>query len=94
MADRVGEWTDHLGEFRERPWPAVNQNQRERVWLLRPSMNEVYGDPIDGRLELLELVEAPFLRPPVEFTPPVRDEILEIRGVGAVGPARPIELFG
>jgi hypothetical protein len=51
----------------------------------------VHVDAVDGRQEVVELVERTLLDPPVEAVAPVREQLLEIRAVGAVLPglARP-----
>src|SRR5438477_3174807 len=50
-------------------------------------MDKVNLQPVDVRGEVVEPVQLPFLRAPVETLAPVADQVLEIRDVGAVGPA-------
>ena len=42
--------------------------------------------PVDGRLELVELIEALFLRTPVVLVTPIVDELLDVAQVRAVLP--------
>ena len=54
-------------------------------------MDEVNVETVDVRLELIELVEPPLLRAPVERVAPVGDELLEIRQIRSVVPAGSVE---
>ena len=49
-------------------------------------MDEMDVQPVDGRHELVELVQSSFLGPPIELVAPVVDELLQIRQIGAVVP--------
>ena len=84
---RIGQRADDLGELDERSRPAVRDEQRERVRMLRLLMDEVNFQSVDGGREVVELVQLPFLCPPVELVAPVRHQVLEIGDVSAVGPA-------
>ena len=55
--------------------------------MFRSAMDEVHRQAVDRRRELLELVEAPLLRTPVETVAPVRDQLPQVADVGAVRPA-------
>ena len=86
VGDRIRQRPDDLGELRERPRPAVGQDQRKGVRLRRPAVHEVDVEAVDAGLELLELVEPALLRPPVELVAPVLDELPQ---VGLVHPEPP-----
>ena len=84
----VGERSDDLRELDEGPWPAVRDRDRHRVGILRSLMDEVNIETVDRRRELVELIESPLGRAPVELLLPVRDELFEVREVRSVVPIR------
>ena len=88
---RIGQRSDHLRELDDRAGPAVRQDQRQGAEFLRTLVDEVNVETVDVRLELIELIEPPLLRPPVERGAPVGDELLEVRQVRAVIPARAVD---
>ena len=49
-------------------------------------MDEVNIETVDRRRELVELIESPLGRAPVELLLPVRDELFEVREVRSVIP--------
>src|ERR1700730_15255932 len=49
-------------------------------------MNEVNVEPVEVRLELVELIQPPLLRPPVVPVAPVRNQFLEVGEVRSVVP--------
>lgn len=55
--------------------------------MLRLLMDEMNLQSVDARREVVELVQLPLLRAPVELVAPVGDQLLEVRDIGAVGPA-------
>src|SRR4051812_46063596 len=94
VSNGIGQWSDHFRELDNRPRPAVRDEERQRIALLRTAMDEMDLHTVDRRRELLETVQRAFLRAPVEAVAPVADQRLEIRAAGAVGPFRPGNLVG
>src|SRR5262245_15103627 len=60
----------------------------------RPATYEVHAQPVDGGRELVALVQPPLFRTPVEPFPPIRDQLPQIRGVGAELPSAALERLG
>src|SRR5215470_6922541 len=56
VPDRVGQWPDDLSEFNDGARPAVRHDQRERVGLRRPHVQEVNTETVDAGAELREAV--------------------------------------
>jgi hypothetical protein len=65
----------------------VDQQQRERVGVRGPGVDEVDGLLVDPHEVLIEGVQDRFLRPPVEGRAPVLAQLAEVRLADAVGPA-------
>ena len=73
------------------PWVMSSGNA---FGLLRPAVDEVDRQAVDRGRELLEPVQRALLRAPVEPVAPVRDQLLQIGDVGAVGPAVALQRLG
>src|SRR5262249_37433164 len=84
----VGQRADDLVELVNGTGPAVDEDQRQGVLLLRPHVDEVDGKLVDLGYELRQLVEFTFLGPPVVFIFPVGDEILHVAQIDPVIPTR------
>ena len=70
------------------PWVRISGNASGSG---RATVHEVDVEAVDGGLELLEPVETPLLRPPVELVAPVLDELTQ---VGLVHPELPPDALG
>jgi hypothetical protein len=73
---RVGEPIDDLQLFDDRAGPPVVHDQRQRVLVLRPDMDEVDVQAIDLGHELLKAVQRRLTPAPVVVRPPVAREVL------------------
>src|SRR5579884_2395449 len=91
---RVGQRTDDVEELDDRAGPAVRDDERERVRLGRPHVEEVDALAVDLRDELVERVEPRLLLAPVVPVPPVLDELAQVAELRAVVPARARDLLG
>jgi hypothetical protein len=70
----------------------VRDEQRHRRGPLPALDDDVDVQALDLRPELAELIEPPFLGAPVEIGRPVRDQVLHVAEIGAVIPARILDL--
>src|SRR5438105_11896219 len=75
MGARVRQWTDEVEVLGRRTWPAVRQDQRERVGLLRLHVDEVDVLAVDLGHELRMAVQLRLLCTPVEAVRPVVGEL-------------------
>jgi hypothetical protein len=71
VGSRVGQRADHIEELDDRARPAMGQDQRERVRLGRPDVQEVDVLAVDLGDELRVLVQPGLGRTPVKAVPPV-----------------------
>ena len=94
VVGRIDQQRDDLVELHDRAGPAVGDHQRQRVLVGRPLVDEVDVQPLDVRLEVVEAVQQPLLAPPVEFVPPVGEQLLQVLAVGAVVPRRAGQVVG
>ena len=85
---RVGQRADHVEELDERARPAVDEQQRGRVRLGRPDVQEVDRLAVDLGGELRVLVQPASCLAPVVAVDPVGGEALEVVDGDAAGPAR------
>ncbi len=76
---RVGERADDLEQLDDRAGPAVGHDQRHRVLVRRPHVDEVDVRPVDLGRELLERVELRLGLAPVVVGGPVARELLHRR---------------
>ena len=84
--DRVGERADHLQELDDRPWPAVRQDERHRVRILGPDVDEMNVEPVDRRHELGETIQFLLESTPVVVLLPVLDKGFGVLQANALRP--------
>ena len=94
---RVGERADGLEQLDDRAGPAMRHDQRQRVLMPRPDVDEVDLDPVDLGRELRQRVQSRLALAPVVLGRPVAGERLQRRQLHALrsvcdellgGPAR------
>jgi hypothetical protein len=83
---RVGERADGLEQLDDRAGPAVGHDQRQRVLVSRPDVEEVQLDPVDRGRELRQRVQAGLALAPVVAVGPVAGERLHGRELDALRP--------
>ena len=76
---RIGQWLDDLQLLDDRARPAVRDDDREGVLVLRASMNEVDVQAVDLGNEVREGVDPRFALAPVVLRAPVTREFLHGR---------------
>ena len=93
VSGRVGQRADGLQQLDDRAGPAVGHDQRQRILMPRPDVDEVDLDPVDLGHELRQRVQSRLAPAPVVVAHPVVRERLQRRQLHAL---RPIcdELFG
>ena len=97
VSGRVGQRADGLEQLDDRAGPAMRHDQRQRVLVPRPDVDEVDLDPVDLGRELRQRVQPRLARAPVVLGRPVAGELLHRRQLHALraigdellgGPAR------
>src|SRR3954469_18744050 len=97
IRSRIGQWPDDLHLLDDRAGPPVENDERQRVFVLRPDVNEVNVQPIDLSDELRESLELRLALAPVVLCLPIARERLDRRELDALrrivdglpfGPAR------
>ena len=97
MRGRIRERTDDLELLDDGSRPAMRDDQRQRIRMLRADVDEVNVDAVDRRHELRQGIELRLRLAPVVAAAPVPNELLELRQLRAlrligdgllVGPAR------
>ena len=73
----IDKWIDDLQLLDDRAGPAVIDDERQRVFVLRPDVNEVDGEPVDLGGELRECVQLRLADAPVVVRHPVARELLD-----------------
>src|SRR3954470_24073165 len=92
----IGERIDDLHLFDDRTWPAVRDEQRERVFALRADVEEMDVEAVDLGDVVWKRVEPCFALSPVVLGGPVtgerlhRGELHSLRGVRDGLPLRPV----
>ena len=81
---RVGQRADDLQQLDDRARPAVRHDQRQRVLVRRPHVDEVDVDPVDLGRELRQRVQPRLARAPVVVGRPVAGELLDRRQLHAL----------
>ena len=76
---RIGQWLDDLELFDDRAGPAVRDDDRQRVLVLRANMDEVDVQAVDLGDEAREGVEPRFALAPVVLVRPIACELLDRR---------------
>ena len=74
---RIHELRDHMSELQDRAWPAVGDEERERILVLGADVQEVDLYAVDGCCELGIRVQLRFAAPPVVLRLPVLAELLD-----------------
>src|SRR5690606_13857259 len=90
----LGEKRDQLVELEDRARPAVREEERHRVRLLRRRVDEVQVDATQADLVLGEGIELLLPISPIETGLPVGDNVLEVREARAGGPRLERRLVG
>ena len=83
---RVGQGTDGLEELDDRAGPAVCHDQRQRVLMPGPDVDEVDLHPVDLGRELRQCVQSCLALAPVVLGRPVAGELLQRRQLHALRP--------
>src|SRR5260370_7935313 len=86
MGGRFGQGTDDLHEFDHRTWPAVSDDQRQGILVLRADMQEMDVEAVDGGLVLAPIVQHRLAAAPVVAVTPVIDQRLDLGERGALSP--------
>ena len=86
MRGRVGQRADDLEQLNHRAGPAVRDDQRQRVRVRRPHVDEVDVLAVDLGLELRQRVQPRFARTPVVIGRPVAGELLDRGQLHALRP--------
>ena len=84
MFGGIGERLDDLQLLDDRAGPAVRDDQRQRVLLRRPDVDEMDVEFVDGGDELRKRVQLRLASAPVVFRCPVVREILHRRELYAL----------
>ena len=86
MRGRVGQRADGLQQLDDRAGPAVRHDQRQRVLMPRPDVDEVDLDPVDLGRELRQRIQSRLALAPVVPGRPVAGELLQRRQLHALRP--------
>ncbi len=81
---RVGQRADGLQQLDDRAGPAVRHDQRQRILVPRPDVDEVDLDPVDLGRELRQRVQSRLAPAPVVLGRPVAGERLQRRQLHAL----------
>ncbi|MGY3587710.1 hypothetical protein ACVIF9_006387 [Bradyrhizobium sp. USDA 4350] len=92
MRRRIGQRLDHLVEFDHRSRPAMGDDQRPRLRVLRAGMDEVDVEPVDLGGELAESIELRLALPPIIGLGPIAADILDPLQWRALAPV--VDQFG
>jgi DNA-binding CsgD family transcriptional regulator len=90
---RIGQGTDGLEELDDRAGPAMRHDQRQRVLMPGPDVDEVDLHPVDLCRELRQCVQSRLGLAPVVLGAPVAGELFERRELHALRPI-PDEFLG
>jgi hypothetical protein len=85
VSGRVGQRADGVEELDDRAGPAMRHDQRHRVLMPRPDVDEVDLDPVDLGRELRQRVQSRLALAPVVVGRPVAAERLQRRQLPALG---------
>ena len=86
VSGRVGQRADGLEQLDDRARPTVRHDQRQRILVPRPDVDEVDVHPVDLRRELRQRVQSRFAPAPVVVRRPVAGERLDRRQLHALRP--------
>jgi hypothetical protein len=84
MSRGIGEWIDDFQLFDDRAEPAVRDDDRQRILMLRTNVNEMNVQPIDFGDELGQCVQSCLALAPVVFGAPIARERLSRRELHAL----------
>src|ERR671919_129251 len=84
IRSRIGQWPDDLHLLDDRAGPPVENDERQRVFVLRADVNEVNVQPIDLGDELRESLELRLALAPVVLCLPIACERLDRRELHAL----------
>ena len=79
MSRWVGEWLDDLELLDDRSGPAVGNDDRQRIFMLRTNVDEVDVQPVDLGDEVREGIQPSLDLAPVIFCRPIVGELLHRR---------------
>src|SRR5438309_10501882 len=82
----IGEWIDNLQLLDDRARPAVRDDERQRIFMLRTNVNEMNVQPIDLSDELWRGVQPRLHLPPVVVGSPITQQLLEFCELYALRP--------
>jgi hypothetical protein len=68
---RVGQWPDDFEKLDDRAWPAVRDDERQGIGVLRADVEEVDAETVDDGAELRQRVQSRLGCPPVVPLGPV-----------------------
>ena len=86
VSGRVGQRADGVEQLDDRAGPAMRHDQRQRVLMPRPDMDEVDVHPVDLGRELRKRVQSRLALAPVVLGRPVAGELLHRRQLHALRP--------
>ena len=86
VSGRVGQRADGLEQLDDRAGPAMRHDQRQRVLMPGPDVDEVDLDPVDLGRELRQRVQSCLARAPVVLGRPVAGELPQRRQLHALRP--------
>ena len=86
VSGRVGQRADGLQQLDDRAGPAVRHDQRQRVLVPRPDVDEVDVHPVDLGRELRQRIQSRLALAPVVVGRPVAGERLDRRQLHALRP--------
>ena len=81
----IGQRPDQLDLLEHRAGPAVGDDQRKRILLARPDVDEMNVEPVDVRHELREGIQLRFCLAPIVICRPVVRELPHRRELHALG---------
>ena len=83
----IGQRADHVEKLDERAWPAMSQQQRNRMALRRSDVQKMHLGPVDFRDELWVAVQLRLGGTPVVFLAPVPHKLSQVAKGHAAFPA-------
>src|SRR4051794_4000855 len=84
MSRRIGQWLDDLELLDDRAGPSVQDDQRQRIFMLRADVNEVNVEPIDLGDEVRQSLQPRLALAPVVLCRPILRECLNRRELHAL----------
>jgi hypothetical protein len=84
MCRGIGQWIDNLQLLDDRAGPAVRDDERQRMLMLRAYVDEMHVEPIDLGHEVREGVQLRLARTPIVIRRPIARECLSRRQLHAL----------